>query len=295
MFRRLRQVAEWVSLVGSLLQPFSKSRSIEARRTIALRLLQGHAESITFQRDGTHWSSPIAGAVVRDLFLGNRHQEQSFALLSWLAVARPQPLIVNAGANIGDTAIALARAGRRVIAVEPVASTFAHLVANVAANRLADLIDCRHAAVASRPGEIQMAVHPDPGMCEVATAGEQGFGHRNGCPVESVAAVRLDSLAAASDVALVWSDTQGFEAEVIESGESFWAASVPLWVEVWPAGLAAHGGIGRFVAACRQHFTAFASAKALDRPQPVAALGSLIEQTRSFTDVLLLPRPLTPG
>jgi FkbM family methyltransferase len=303
--RRLRQIASWIRLTASLLQPFSGPLRIHARREIALRLLQGHAETISFGRNGLRWSSPIAGAVVRDLFLGRRHHEESFgSLLAWLSENGQRwhagNLVINVGANVGDTAIPLAReTGKRVIAVEPVASTFAHLQQNVITNGLESLVSCRRAAIASTPGSVKMAVTSDPGLCEVLSTNGQGFGLASDCLIESVECILLDSLASSSEIALVWSDTQGFETEVIQSGKSLWAAGVPLWVEVWPAGLQAHGGIDTFFLACAQHFATFISADALiqsgskSKPEPTTRLPEILShlhRTRqTLTDVLLLP------
>ena len=52
-----------------------------------------------------------------------------------------------------------------------------------------------------------------------------------------------------AEVALVCSDTQGFETQIVASGSSLWAAGTPLWVEVWPQGLACHGGVQQFLVA----------------------------------------------
>jgi hypothetical protein len=94
-------------------------------------------------------------------------------------------------------------------------------------------------------------------------------------------------------VALVWSDTQGFESQVIESGAELWAKGVPLWVEVWPKGLDCHGGTDRFVTSCERYFRQFATAKHIHAtPEPIEALKSTVADLKKHgvsTDVLLIP------
>jgi FkbM family methyltransferase len=297
LMRRLNQIVSWSRLTGSVLQPFSDSLRVQARREIALRLLQGHAQSISFARDGIRWSLPTQGAVTQDLFLGREHQGENFEpLMRWLDANSARwteaRLIINVGANIGDTAISLhRRTGRPIIACEPVTSTFGYLQQNVATNRFQSEITCRHIAVAPTAGKVQMIVHDDPGMSEVKGPERQGFGPPKGQTVEDVECQPLDSLAEPDTVALVWSDTQGFEASVIESGRALWRAGVPLWVEVWPPGLEAHGGISKFVDVCKAHFTGFIPAgRFAAGPQPVARLPdfiSTLQKSGNFSDVLL--------
>lgn len=271
-------------LGGSLLQPFWPSLSQSARREIALRLLQRNAHTITFTRDNVHWSAPIQGAVTRDLFLGQEHQSENFGpLLQWLGTNSVtwsnSNLIINVGANIGDTAIALhRRTGRPVLAFEPVNSTFQHLQENVTSNGFGAAITCRRIAVAPTTGVVQIVLNDDPGLCEIYNPTGQGLGVNKDTTVETVECLPLDELADASGVALVWSDTQGFEASVIQSGASLWRAGVPLWTEVWPQGLEAHGGIDRFIDACTQHFSVFIAANHLPldgMPQPLEGIAKV--------------------
>ena len=63
----------------------------------------------------------------------------------------------------------------------------------------------------------------------------------------------------------VWSDTQGSEASVVESGRAIWSSGVPLFVEVWPRGLAMHGTRVRFVELVESEFDVFVPSSALLR------------------------------
>jgi hypothetical protein len=121
------------------------------------------------------------------------------------------------------------------------------------------------------------------------------------------AAVRSSEIPVES-VAVVWSDAQGSDTSVIETGTELWAAGVPLFVEFWPPGLATKGGVDSFVNRASEHFSQFIHAdngardvrKALDAcgdrrltPRPVADLRDLeviaANYPGQFTDVLLLP------
>ena len=284
---------------------------LRQRRAMAFLLLQGEAEQLTFRHAETLWTVPVGpDEIGRALFVGGSYQlPQLEALVAWLeAQGRFPPerrFIVDVGANIGVPSIPLARrTGRRILAVEPVPKNFELLRRNVRDNRLDEQVQCVQAAVSSRPGTLTMLEHPRGGRSEVRSpTGKQGFGevtaeHR---PVE-VPARALDALVAEHriaprDVALVWSDTQGYEGEVIRSGAGLWKAGVPLFVEIWPRGLAAHGGVDALVSAAREHFRKLVTKEELVAqgakapPRPVAELAAVIANLkRDHTDVLLLPQ-----
>lgn len=109
-----------------------------------------------------------------------------------------------------------------------------------------------------------------------------------------VAAAGLD----AGEIALVWSDVQGCELAVIESGSEFWARSIPLWAEVEPISLRRQGTLDRFPDALAAHFDRFIPSTELCRlglaavPRPIAEFPHLIAGIapgEMSTDVLLLP------
>ena len=208
---------------------------------------------------------------------------------------------MNVGANIGDTALPLSRIAKRILAIEPSPETFARLQHNVRQNGLEDVIACRRrVAISTTAGVAELVIAAQPGNSEIlGEAGSVGFDgedSRRGTvlvptmPLDDV----LKSIQIASDqVALVWSDTQGFESEVIESGAGLWANAVPLWVEVWPKGLDCHGGTSRFVELCRQHFKRFLTARDVrTAPEPIEALELCVAELRrngQATDMLFIP------
>lgn len=288
----------------------NRAKLQHAQRSMAFALLQGQAEELVFQYHDTTWTVAVGdSSISRSLFMRRpRMQREPEAVLNWLEsqgrFAAPRRFIIDVGANIGAPSLFLAqRKDVRILAVEPMPKNFRLLVKNVRDNNLDHRITCVNAAISSSPGTLTMLDHPASGQCEVRTeSGLQGFGtptkqHQpvkvEACPLDALLPVHRIPPA---EVAMVWSDTQGFEGEVIQSGVSLWSASVPLFLEVWPPGLAAHGGVERFLDIAQKHFRTMLSLQDLrtdgtaGRPRPISDLCKL---TRSIehghTDVLLLP------
>jgi FkbM family methyltransferase len=291
-----------------LLLPIRSPLRTHALRSLLWRLLQGQAELLSFQRQGMHWCGPITSSITASLFINGQYQHESLpALLRWLAENtdwHARRTIVNVGANIGDSAIALAKqTDKRILACEPVPDVFQLLRENVRANHLEQRIDACQLAIATEDGWAEMLVPHDPGYSEVRnTGGGQGFPHplaecgRFRVWTQPLANLLRDQTIPCGDVGLVWSDTQGCESEVIASGAGLWRAGVPLWVEVWPRGLQAHGGVERFLSLARTHFRRFIPQRCFAKPgriQPreIADLEALVRTLAGpdFTDVLLIP------
>lgn len=313
-FRFLSRFAK--GLVGGTFACLPGKSGVFARRWLVWELLRGQALTLEFEREGFRWTVFTNDIVGRGLFLRGEFQIEGLdALLNWCAsnVAgwEGRTTVINVGANIGATCLPLARhAKRRCIAIEPVPQTFELLSCNVRQNRVGEQIHCLQAAVAAEAGTIEMLAPRDSGHSEVKSAtGRQGFsGHYSSgdCATVRVPAIPLDQVVASENltpeqIALVWSDTQGFESEVIASGGSLWKSGVPLWVEVWPEGLEAHGGVERFLQLANEHFRHlildddFQSSP--PKLRPVTELAEIIRglQTRGGSggrvdhDVLLVP------
>ncbi len=102
---------------------------------------------------------------------------------------------------------------------------------------------------------------------------------------------------ASQDVAFVWSDTQGYERQVIESGTSLWSARVPLYLELWPDGLRVHGGVESFIETVQMYFGTLILRNDLialgtSAPRrPISELSSVIDALgHRHTDALLIAR-----
>lgn len=312
MLNRMRYLYGLLRGVASATQPWSREARVKARRKLALEFLDGEARCVTFQRDSTWWTVFLNDIVGKDLFLtGQFHSHSMDAALNWLAASSPEwpsrPWIVNVGGNIGDTCVQLCkRETKRVLVCEPVPDTFRLLAQNVEMNELGARVKYRQVAIGDEDGDVEMAVTRDSGWSEVrASDGREGFTLLEEAKrYIKVPTLTLNSLIASEslrpeDVSLVWSDTQGFEAQVIRGGAGLWATGVPLWAEFWPAGLAAHGGIPSFIREAQAHFRGFISETALTgaapgaQPalQPIAELPAFADQvaTMQATDLLLVP------
>src|SRR5262249_47583838 len=162
--------------------------------------------------------------------------------------------------------IPLARAGYRVVAVEPAPDTYAMLRTNVERNGFADRVTCVAKAISVDSHMVTLWVTNGSALSEVAAADDQapffttvGFVANRKVDVE---AVSLDGIldeqrVDASEVAFVWCDTQGADADVLESGAPLWEAGVPLYTEVTPRALALHHPVEHFVSLATASFSRF--------------------------------------
>lgn len=288
----------------------SQALSIAERRALALRLLEVEAEEITFRRDGVRWTAfPWDHRISGPLFLtGGFQMREVQAVLAWMTregrLAAPRDVIVDVGANIGTSTIPFAmQTGCRILAIEPVPDMFAVLCRNVADNGLERQVTCVQVAITADRRDRARMVLPagNGGGGEIERPGRPpsfGSQHPVRCAVD-VPASGLSDLLDAHDlqterVAFVWSDTQGCEAEVIESGGRLWAAGVPLFTELDPPTWGSEGAATLLSAAAR-HFGGFVFAGVLmgdhaARPRPIAELSALCRALGpDGGDVLLLP------
>ena len=238
----------------------------------------GEAENVTFRRNNLLWTTPVSDRdISRSLFVQGEHQGRDVANLKEWLIPRSylddsKQWIIDIGANIGTPSIPLALVtGKKVLAVEPSPINYALLHRNVEQNGLCDRIVCAQYAISDESGEVTLIIHDYGGRNEVqSSSGEQGFGQvEESFEKVGIPSRRLDDLLAekeisSDDVALVWSDTQGFERQVIASAQSLWNAGVPLLCELWPQGLSVHGGLEAFVSLVEEKFKAFVLTTELD-------------------------------
>lgn len=294
----------------------ARSLSRADRRSLALRLLETEADEIVFRCDGNRWTAfPWDHMISGPLFVhGSFQGPEVRAVLDWMRrhgrLDSPRDVIIDVGANIGTSTIPFAQQTKcRVLAIEPVPDNFAVLCRNVTDNGLAPRVTCVQAAITTMPSRRVRMILPagNSGGGEVRRPDTEatfagGFSVRGTVDVPTMRlADLLDAQGVAPErVALVWSDTQGCEAEVVESGRPLWAAGVPLFVELDP--LSKGGGVGSLEAlltAATAHFVGFIPAEALVRDaeagaepehraiSELAALGRTLRATAA--DVLLLP------
>lgn len=228
--------------------------------------------------------------------------------MTWLKAHGRAPtsdgVFVDVGANIGTTSIPVAHEyGCRVLAIEPVQTTFELLRQNVAANGLAHSMILVNAAVVARQEMIRMALSYDSGSAFVARPGTPSEVHAASRSCIECQGMPLGALLAtkgirASDVSVVWADVQGCEVDVIDTGVEIWATGAPLWAEFETPVLALQGALDAFFVAAERNFDRFIDARDLLKegvecqPQPIAQLRQVFPRNpdRLFsTDVLLLP------
>ncbi|HOZ79602.1 MAG TPA: FkbM family methyltransferase [Ferruginibacter sp.] len=145
-------------------------------------------------------------AATGNLYCGlHEYYDMSF-LLHFL---RPEDLFVDIGANIGSyTVLASAHIGAASVSVEPVPSTFTHLIQNININQITGKVTPLNIALGSQKGDINFTASYDAAN-HVATSDEQNVIK---VPVETLDAVMQDQ----NTPALLKIDVEGFETEVIK-------------------------------------------------------------------------------
>lgn len=312
----LRDLRKWL-LVHSL-----ETLSPRRQRIVAFELLaKTGTDSVRFTRDGLIWnvSLPHYDPIEWSLFVDGGFQTGEIqALLGWARhfglFSGSRNVVIDAGANIGTTCIPIVQAiGCRALAIEPVAQTFFELRQNVEANSFGDKILLANKAVAARRGRLRMSVAENSGASAVAPerkGGDEAPLHGTRITgYEEVEADTLSGIATAAgldvdEIALVWSDVQGYELAIVESGSELWMRGVPLWAEVEPISLRRQGTLDRFPDAVAAHFDRFIGSAELSGlgvaavPRPIAELSDLIAAItpeQVSTDVLLLPPAFSAG
>jgi FkbM family methyltransferase len=200
------------------------------RRRLAVSLLRSDAVVLEFEADGFSWRVPAGDEITRELLAtGNYGGKEATALGHWVRSRFPERAgltVVEVGANVGTTTLPLARDGWRVVACEPVPSTFRFLEANVTANEVT--VTCMQRAVGGSDGQVMMAPSSAHGSSRVSAAGSVP------ASMSTLESLLLDLGVPVADVAFVWCDAEGSEAGVIAGGAVLWRAGVPLCVEIEP-------------------------------------------------------------
>jgi FkbM family methyltransferase len=236
------------------------------RRRAAINAMSSEDDLVlTFERDALTWTVDPGDEIGMHLFSEGRYEGDALdAVASWLRAARPSHtfrIVVDVGANVGTTSVRMAQADYKTIAIEPVPTTFKLLVSDVSANGLSDRVTCVQKAISADRSHAEIWVTRGSGQSEFVVPGKAPAFSRWGLRATGSVEMEGDGLTSilascgvqCSEIALTWSDTQGNENAVIETGRELWSAGVPLYVEVWPAGLAVHGGIDASSIAFENH------------------------------------------
>jgi FkbM family methyltransferase len=126
---------------------------------------------------------------------------------------RKDDLFIDIGANIGSyTVLAGGHIGAKVISIEPVPQTFAHLQRNIAINQMNNNVRAYNIALGSEKGELSFTTSLDT-MNHVATAGDTNTIQ---VPVDALDTI-LDK---EEDPVLLKIDVEGFETHVLSGASS---------------------------------------------------------------------------
>lgn len=152
--------------------------------------------------------------------IGNRyvglHELDEMGFL--LHLLRDGDTFVDVGATIGSyTVLASAVIVAQTISVEPVPFTFEVLARNIQLNRIGNKVDARNAGIAAREGELLFSSGLDT-VNHVATECERGAN----LPSVRVPGMRPRNLVGDRKPILIKIDVEGFEGEVLASGDDRW-------------------------------------------------------------------------
>jgi FkbM family methyltransferase len=214
--------------------------------------------------------------------------------------------LVEVGANIGTTTLpaVLQHDARRVLALEPEPECLKLLRANLVTN------DIDEQRILVLP--IAASDHAGVAEFEICTSnsgdGRIRTGDRTGGPdlygelrrpVVKVPTARLDDLLGAqniafTDIGLVWIDTQGHEAQVLDGAPGLLASDAPIVLEYWPYGLRRAGGLERLatlIAGSGRRIIDLRASAAAGRVMEVTDLARLPHHygKETYTDLALLP------
>jgi FkbM family methyltransferase len=263
---------------------------------------------VTFRRNGILWSAFAWDLSITPGLLEKGHYqgEEIRAVVAWLKLAGRLRTrcshIVDVGANIGVSSIPFARQTNfDVLAIEPFPDNFNLLRQNVRQNGLEQRITCLQSAVSDQTGTVRMVL---PEQCSggAAIVTNAGVADATGRTAEVPAAGLKDIVTSSGieipRVALVWSDTEGSEAQVVATGAPLWSAGVPLYVEVYPEALEkqrAGEALNRLLPRFFDSFLRISDLITTDcaaQPIPIAEFSRLLGDLKrrgELTDVLLLP------
>jgi len=300
---------------AALAMRMAEALSRPDRARLIWRLLETESEEVKFNRHSTWWTGLTWDHVISEnLFVHGGFQEAEVrAILRWLKncglLSARRNVVIDVGANLGTFTIPFAQQSDcRIIAVEPVPELFDVLRRNVAANGLDSRVTCVHAAICAADVERVRLIVPNgnSGAAEVCRDGSSPswtdlYSVRSvvEAPTKTLAHLIRELEIEPRSIALVWSDTQGCEADVINTGAELWRSGVPLFVEFAPRFFPE--ATRQLVEIANQHFSQFIPAANLitdagATAYPVVELEAFSNALGpDGSDALLLPESLDPS
>jgi len=267
-------------------------------------------EEVTFRHGDTLWTCYGWDASITPSLLDEGHFQgrEVHAIVAWMkqnaVIGADRNVIVDVGANIGTTCIPSAQTTDcRILAIEPVSDNFRLLRKNAENNGLSGRITCVRKAVFAEPGTIDMVVprresggafiHERPSEAPVASRRVVKV------PSDGLTNIITSEGFSPEQIAFVWSDTEGSETNVIQTGQALWQSGVPLYIEVYPEALERQGNLGALNDLVARHFDRFLiSDDIIERGadakhHPVSEFANFVDRvgtTVRIEDVLLLPQ-----
>jgi len=140
-----------------------------------------------------------------NLYCGLRDYEDMSFVLHFL---RENDLFVDIGANVGSYSIlATAHVGAETISIEPVPSTFTHLIDNININKIQEKVTALNVALGSEEGTINFTKNHDA-TNHVATSSDKD--------IITVPVCSLDKIITGKHIPILLKiDVEGFETEVL--------------------------------------------------------------------------------
>lgn len=281
-------------------------------RWAAFAAVKPFSSTVSTEVDGIRYFVSTADqSVGRLIFMGSVPDGELFdRFVALLDRTSGRPVLdgrtfVEVGANIGTTTLpaVLRHGAAEVLALEPAPENLRLLRANLAANGIGqNRVRVLPIAASDRAGETDFelcAANSGDSRVRVAGAGGgsdlYGEGRR---PVVRVPAARLDDVLSAEKVdpgriGLVWIDTQGHEAHVLDGAPGVLASDAAIVLEYWPYGLRRADGLDRLhalIAGSGRRIIDLRASLTEDRPVDVDDLAALAERYtgQTYTDLALL-------
>jgi FkbM family methyltransferase len=184
----------------------SSALSRFTRWQLGSRLLPGSAVAVPFVNQSRLLVSPGMTGATGNIYTG-LHEFEDMAFL--LHILRPEDLFVDVGANVGSyTVLAGAAIGARCLSMEPLPSTYNHLLDNIYLNRMQNTVTAMNIGLGREEGLLHFSSGLD-------TMNHVLADHEAGLPATEVPVQKLDTVVGDAEPSVIKIDVEGFETEVI--------------------------------------------------------------------------------
>jgi FkbM family methyltransferase len=211
--------------------PYKTRRSL--LKLICPQMLKDYAFTCDFYGKGLalSFSGNLANAVDRVVYFCGAHEKYMLRFMQSLAaqlrLSRHLLVYVDVGANVGNHTIFMSRLADQVIAFEPFARVREQLKANLALNRITNVV-VHEVALGERDEHLPFYAAPDSNLGAASFQAHHVVDHTLLGTLE----VRRgdDMLAGAAGIAMIKIDVEGFERQVLSGLAQTLAAQRPLLI-----------------------------------------------------------------